>query len=455
MAHLHLLGVAGSFMAGVARLAQEAGHTVSGSDRAFYPPFGEAVRQMDIALHKGYEASSSDRPADLYIVGNAISRGNPLMESILRDGRPFISAPQWLCENILRGRQVIAVAGTHGKTTTTALLVHLLQRAGHAPGFLVGGILPGAGVSAALAPQSPLFVIEADEYDSAYFDKRPKFLHYHPFTAVLNNLEFDHADIYPDIAAIIRQFHYLLRSVPDSGHIIARGGDSNIAAAIDMGCYSPVQYLGGGSDSSSDWRWQYKERQMHILRNGKPQGDTFAPPLAGAANRDNILAAVAAAATAGVDPAQAGALLQDFQPPLRRLQLVHQGGGIRVFDDFAHHPTAIAQTIAALAEERGGESEGRLIAVFEPRSNTMKAGVFREQWQHVFNAADAVVAVGEQKWLPEVLQHCAGKLHIAANAAVAADYLRQSVRVGDDILLMSNGDFGDLAGMLAAQLEKQ
>lgn len=455
MAHLHLLGIAGSFMAGVARLALELGHSVSGSDRAFYPPFGDAVRQLDCELFEGYDSDCRTRPADLYLVGNVVSRGNPLLESLLRDNRPFISAPQWLYENLLRERRVLAVAGTHGKTTTSALLTYLLEKAGYTPGFLVGGVLPNFALSARLAAESDYFVIEADEYDSAFFDKRPKFLHYRPQVAILNNLEFDHADIYPDVEAIIRQFHYLLRSIADNGQLIVRAGDDHLAAAVAMGCYTPLQYFGDAADDGADWHWHYQRGQMRIQRGGAPVGEAFPPPLAGAANRDNVVAAVAAAAAVGCDAARAGALLEGFRPPLRRLQLIAAANGIRAYDDFAHHPTAIAKTIAALAEQRAMDNGGggRLIAVFEPRSNTMKAGVFREQWRDTFQQADMVIAVGQQDWLPTVLNGCAQDLLIVPDAAAAAARLEGVVAGGDDLLLMSNGDFGGLAGMVKRLVE--
>ena len=435
-------------MAGVAHLARALGHEVSGSDRAFYPPFGTAVREMGVQLYEGYDAEIGERPADLYIIGNAISRGNPLMESILRERAHFISAPQWLYENVLRQRRVFAVAGTHGKTTTTALLVHLLEAAGKAPGFLVGGMLPGFAASARLAPESDIFVIEADEYDTAFFDKRPKFLHYHPSLVILSNLEFDHADIYADVDAIITQFHYLLRSVADNGQVIAAAEDAHIAAAIAMGCYTPVQYFG----NADDWHWQMADGQMTLHCGNSQLGDPFPPPLAGAANRDNTVVALAAAAASGVDIAKAGALLAGFQPPLRRMQLVAEGKDMRVYDDFAHHPTAIRKTIAALAEQRSGRS-GRLIAVFEPRSNTMKAGVFRTHWSAALQQADIVIAVGKQEWLPEVLAPCGDKVQILPDPAAAAAHLQTTARKGDDILLMSNGDFGGLAGMVKAFVE--
>ena len=448
MAQLHLLGIAGSFMAGIARLAAADGHHIAGSDAAFYPPFGDEVKKLNCPLYQGYDADCHDRPADLYIIGNAISRGNPLLESILRHRRPFISAPQWLYENVLRNKHVLAVAGTHGKTTTSALLTYLLTQAGLAPGFLVGGMLPNFSRSAQLAVDSDFFVIEADEYDSAFFDKRPKFLHYHPRTAILNNLEFDHADIYPDVAAIVRQFHYLLRSVPDNGRIIAAANEPHLAAAIAMGCYTPIEYFGNESNENAggDWHWRYANEKMQVWRGQEQCGEPFPPPLAGKANRNNVLAAIVAAAAVGVDVNRCGEYLQGFVPPLRRLQLLAENKGIRLLDDFAHHPTAISETIAALAEQ----GKGRLIAVFEPRSNTMKAGVFRTQWQQTFRQADYVVAVGDQPWLPQTLANCHPHLQIADTVAAAEALICPLLRADDTVVLMSNGDFGGLAARLAA-----
>lgn len=443
MARLHFLGIAGSFMAGAARLAAESGHAVGGSDNHFYPPFGGQARQLGATLFEGYDAAAADRAADVYVVGNAVSRGNPLMESIMRARLPYVSAPQWLYEQVLSSRRVVAVAGTHGKTTTTALLVYLLERAGEAPGFLAGGVLPHLGVSARLSPRSSHFIVEADEYDSAFFDKRPKFLHYHPQVAVINNVDFDHADIYPDIDAIILQFHYLLRTVADDGVVVARAGDVNLDAAIRRGIYSPLQRFGGGGE----WDWRYADGKMR-LRRGGTEYPPFTPPLAGAFNRDNICAAAAAAAAIGVEAEKIGDYLQGFQPPLRRLQHLFSVRGVRVFDDFAHHPTAIRATIAALHEIR----RARVIAVFEPRSNSMKAGVFREQLAEALAAADMVVAVGGGDWLKAALAACAPPVFIEADALAAAARIADCAKDGDEVLLMSNGDFGGLGKLLQAAL---
>lgn len=462
MAHYHFLGIAGAFMAGAARLAAELGHQISGSDRAFYPPFGEEAHRTGATLHTDYQTTVQERPADCYIIGNAISRGNPLLESILRTRRPFLSAPQFLHQHILPGRRPIAIAGTHGKTTTASLTVHLLDTAGAAPGFLVGGILPTHGLSARLSPSAAPFVCEADEYDTAFFDKRPKFLHLHPHIAVLNNLEYDHADIYPDIEAIIRQFHYLIRTIPDNGTLLVRTDDANLATARAMGCHTPVQLFGPHPASLSKntdlphWTWRYHRGAMQIYRRGVPCGGAFIPPLAGAANRDNITAAIAASTAAGADPTRAGAHLQSYRPPLRRLQCIHDRNDIRIYDDFAHHPTAIAKTIAALAELRTQRPipaiRGKLIAAFEPRSNTMRAGVFQNDWQTTLAQADAVVAVGTHPWLKRALSSCTPPPHLTADATTAATLITAMAGPGDDILLMSNGDFDNLAETLKTTL---
>ena len=434
---LHFIGIAGSFMSGLARLAIEMGHTVTGSDRAFYPPMGEEVRSLNIPLFTGYDHSPADCSADLYIVGNVVSRGNPLMEAILRDGLAYVSAAQWAGDNILAGRTVLAVAGTHGKTTTASLLAYVLDSAGFTPGFLLGGIARNFGVSARLSPTSPFFIIEADEYDSAFFDKRPKFLHYHPTIAIINNIEFDHADIYPDINAIIRQFHYLFRCIPDNGRIIASDNDTNIDAALQMGAYTPVERFGG----NHDWQWRYDNDLMTVYRNGNTVCK-FKPPLSGAINRNNILATFAAASAAGVD-IQAEHI-NGFQAPLRRLQHIATINGVRIFDDFAHHPTAIQATIAALAEMRDTAS-GRIIAVFEPRSNSMKAGIFSNDLPNALAQADVVIALDNAPWLGKALAVCRRTIFLEKTPADIVARISATAKNGDDILLMSNGDFDGLA----------
>ena len=449
---IHFIGVSGAFMAGLAKIAQESGREISGSDASFDPPMGDAARALGCQLFSGYQADVAARPADLYVVGNAVSRGNPLMESVLRAGRPFVSGPQFLYENVLRGRKVLAAAGSHGKTTTTALLAHILERAGMAPGFLAGGILPTFGASARIG-EGEYFVIEADEYDTAFFDKRPKFMHYHPRGAALNTLEFDHADIYANIGEIVRQFHYLLRTIPPDGRIIARAGNANILRAMEMGVYTPADFFGGEDSADAKWRWRMRGGEMEILNSGRPQC-AFLPPLPGAMNRDNILAAVALADWAGAPAEKAGEFLRDFSAPLRRMQFLGETGGIRVYDDFAHHPTAYAETIRALRE---ANPERRVIAVFEPRSNTMKAGVFREELGESLSGADVVIGCGAgAEWsLEEALRSLGGRGTAVANPEEALARIVEIARRGDCILLMSNGAFDGLPDKVLKSLKEK
>ena len=439
------MGICGALMAGAARLAQELGYTVSGSDAAFYPPMDQQVRALGVPLFAGDEAAAAAKRVDCYVVGNAVSRGNPLMEKILRERLPYISAAQWVGETVLRGRTVLAVAGTHGKTTTASLLAWILTRAGLSPGFLLGGISPNFGVSALLG-QSPFFVIEADEYDTAFFDKRPKFMHYSPTAALLSNLEFDHADIYDSIGDIMRQFHYLLRLLPPDGVVVVPAGDDKIAATLQMGVYCPTQTFGDGGL----WQWRRYDDNMAIVYDGKEMC-RFVPPLAGAANRDNILAAAAMASFAGVKAELIGDYLLDFQPPLRRLQTIANIDGMVLVDDFAHHPTAYRVSLQALAERYPAR---RLLAIFEPRSNTMKAGVLASDLAPSLAAADRIIAVGTQPWLTEALSPLGGKAQVCENTEAALTALRQEVHDNDCVLFMSNGDFDGLPQKLAAALGK-
>ena len=450
MSRAHFVGVSGAFMAGLAKLAMESGWAVSGSDAAFHPPMGDAVRALGVPLFSGYDADCDARPADLYVVGNAVSRGNPLVESVLRKRRPMTSGPQFLHDNILRGRKVLAVAGTHGKTTTTALLVHILEAAGLAPGFLAGGVLPSFNASARLS-DSEWFVAEADEYDSAFFDKRPKFMHCRPRGAILNNLEFDHADIYANVDEIIRQFHHLLRTIPDDGKILARAGDANLARALDLGAYSPTEFFGESKSASAEWQWRMRDGAMEVLHRGTVRS-CFAPPLPGAMNRRNTLAALALADWAGAKVEDAEKHLRNFIAPLRRLQLLGEVAGVRIYDDFAHHPTAYAETIRALREEH---PQRRIIAVFEPRSNTMKAGIFHDEIGTALADADVAIGCGSGLgWsLPESLRVLKGKGIVVADSAAALARILELAREGDSILLMSNGDFGGLPGRVLQGLK--
>ena len=447
--HLHFVGIAGSLMSGLAQLAIQKGYAVSGSDVAFYPPMGDAARAMNIPLFEGYNADVNRRAADCYIIGNAISRGNPLLESILSNRRPYMSAAQWLAENILIQRYVLAVAGTHGKTTTASLLAWLLSAAGCRPGFLLGGIAQNFGTSARLG-DGRFFVIEADEYDTAFFDKRPKFLHYRPDIVLLNNIEFDHADIYQNVDEIIRQFHYLLRVIPADGCVIARAGDTNIQKAVDMGIYSALKWFGDSQDNRAMWTWQYDGKRMQVFYKEKHYAD-FIPPLSGAANRDNITAAFAVAHTAGIDGKEMAHWAEQFRPPLRRLQKIAEHGGVVVYDDFAHHPTAYKSVIEAIKEMH---SDTRIIAVFEPRSNTMKLGAFKDNLAAAFANADITVGVGDYPWLKSALSPLGKSAAYCINATETAKWLGDNLQKKDCVVLMSNGDFGGLANALVSIVNK-
>ena len=458
---VHFAGVAGVFMCALASLARQAGHCVSGSDNAFYPPGGECARKLGIPLYENYHDAARHCRADLYVIGNAISRGNPLAERILNDGEEYVSAPQWLYENVLRRRKVLAVAGTHGKTTTASLLIKILDAANLSTGFVIGGAIAGGdGELARAGDDGDWFVVEADEYDSAFFDKRPKFLHYRPRAAIINNVEFEHADIYDTIGAIIRQFHYLLRSVPQNGAIIANADSPALAEVLKMGMYSPMVFFntGGGNDNNDNngnndnWHWRYKNGEMIVFGEGEEQCRLH-PPLDGAANRDNIVAALAAARFAGVDIRNAQTLLCDYRPPLRRLQQVYDEGGITILDDFAHHPAAYKATLAALRERHPGR---RIIAVVEAASNSMKAGVFVDALADSLAAADAVFAGDENlQWdLRAALSPLADKVFICENIDALCDNVAKQTQRGDCILLMSNGGFGGATKKIIAALSK-
>lgn len=449
--HLHILGICGTFMAGIAAIAREAGHKVTGSDANAWPPMSTQLEALGIELMQGYEpvhlqATPSQPAPDIVVVGNVITRGNAAMEYVLDVGLPYVSGPQWLAENVLQGRHVIAVAGTHGKTSTTSLLAWLLECAGLEPGFLVGGVPLNFGVSARLG-RGKHFVIEADEYDTAFFDKRSKFVHYRPRTAILNNLEFDHADIFPDLAAIERQFHHLIRTVPRSGTLVVNAADANLERTLKMGCWSGVTRF----DSADGWRAEARDGadgldRFELFVGGESQG-LVATPLAGAHNRSNTLAAFAAAADVGVPVATSIAALPAFVSVRRRLELRGEVQGVRVYDDFAHHPTAIRVTIDALRSQSGG----RIIAVLEPRSNTMRLGHHAEELAHSLDGADAVFVYAR----PD-LQWDAASALAAVQAPVAVHSqidtlvgaLVAQAEPGDRLLVMSNGDFGGVHGRL-------
>ncbi|WP_333699556.1 UDP-N-acetylmuramate:L-alanyl-gamma-D-glutamyl-meso-diaminopimelate ligase, partial [Rivihabitans pingtungensis] len=379
--HIHILGICGTFMGGIAALAKAAGHTVTGCDSNVYPPMSTQLEAMGIELISGFDADQLSLAPDLYVIGNVVKRGMPLMEAILDQGLPYVSGPQWLAEHVLAGRWVLAVAGTHGKTTTSSMLAWILEDAGLAPGFLIGGIPENFGVSARLpgAPraepggQSPFFVIEADEYDTAFFDKRSKFVHYRPRTAVLNNLEFDHADIFADLAAIETQFHHLVRTVPGKGRLVVNGREASLDRVLARGCWTPVERFG----ESGEWSCGPVDADgaCDILLVGMPQG-RLNWSLLGEHNRLNALAAIAAARHVGVPPAVAIDALSRFANVKRRMEVKGVAGGVTVYDDFAHHPTAIATTLAGLRAKVGA---ARILAVLEPRSNTMKLGTMKAE----------------------------------------------------------------------------
>ena len=449
--HLHILGICGTFMAGIAALAREAGHRVTGSDANAWPPMSTQLEALGITLMRGYEPAHLDPVPDVVVVGNVVTRGAkfPAMEHVLDAGIPYVSGPQWLAENVLPGRHVLAVAGTHGKTTTTSLLAWLLDQAGLEPGFLVGGVPLDFGVSARLG-KGKCFVIEADEYDTAFFDKRSKFVHYHPRTCVLNNLEYDHADIFPDLAAIERQFHHLVRTVPQSGRLIVNGADDNLARVLDMGLWSEVQRF----DHATGWSAQDvpgDASAFELFVCGEPRGFVRSP-LPGLHNRSNTLAAFAAAAHVGVPLEKSIEALARFRSVRRRLEKVGEARGVTIYDDFAHHPTAIAVTVDALRRQPGG----RILAVLEPRSNTMRLGSHAGELVQSLQHADLsfVLVRPDLDWdVNRALAGLGERLRVAAQIDVLVQDIAAEARPGDRVLVMSNGDFGGIHGRLLGVLQ--
>src|SRR5438105_5857743 len=382
-AHLHILGICGTFMGGIAAIAKTAGYRVTGCDANVYPPMSEQLAGLGIELTEGFDEEQLALRPDVWVVGNVVTRGNPLMEAILERGERYVSGPQWLAEHVLGGRHVLAVAGTHGKTTVAAMLAWILEQAGRYPGFLIGGVPLDFPASARLTG-SPLFVIEADEYDTAFFDKRSKFVHYHPRTAVLNNLEFDHADIFPDLAAIETQFHHLVRTMPSRGRIVVNAREESLQRVLERGCWSEVQRFGARKEEPGALRARGEPHAFDVLR-GSMKIARVEWSLLGEHNQMNALAALAAAEHVGVAPAEAAAALGSFENVARRLELKGEAGGVRVYDDFAHHPTAIRTTIDGLRRKVGAQ---RILAVFEPRSNTMKQGAMKAQLPWALEEAD-------------------------------------------------------------------
>lgn len=456
--HLHILGICGTFMGGLAALAREAGHRVTGCDAGVYPPMSDQLRALGIDLIEGFGIDQLALKPDVWVVGNVVSRARlpdgspryPLMEAILDQGLPYTSGPQWLAEHVLQGRHVLAVAGTHGKTTTTSMLAWILEHAGLQPGFLVGGVPLNFGVSARLGnmarPLTP-FVIEADEYDTAFFDKRSKFIHYRPRTAILNNLEFDHADIFDDLAAIERQFHHLVRTVPSTGRLVVNGLEESIARVLHQGCWSEVRSFGA---TNSDFGADGEPNHFEVLEQGHRVAQVHWD-VGGVHNQLNALAAIAAAQHVGVTPAKAAAALHEFLNVKRRMEVRGVAGGVTVYDDFAHHPTAIRTTIDGLRRQVGAQ---RILAVFEPRSNTMKLGTMKSQLPWSLEQADlSFCHAGGLGWDPtESLQPMGAKARVAQSVSELVEQVVKAARPGDHVLCMSNGGFGGIHATLLERL---
>jgi UDP-N-acetylmuramate: L-alanyl-gamma-D-glutamyl-meso-diaminopimelate ligase len=441
--HIHILGICGTFMGGIAAIAKQAGHTVTGCDANVYPPMSTQLEAQGIALTEGFGAEQLALEPDVFVIGNVVSRGNPLMEAILDRGLPYISGPQWLAEQVLRDKWVLAVAGTHGKTTTSSMLAWILEYGNLNPGFLIGGVPQNFGISARLT-ESPFFVIEADEYDTAFFDKRSKFVHYRPRTAVLNNLEYDHADIFPDLAAIETQFHHLVRTVPAQGLIVANGRETSLQRMLARGCWTPVEKFGvadgwmiGGGESIA-----FKEAFQGVLRWD----------LLGEHNRMNALAAIAAARHAGIPSEVAIEALAQFRNVKRRMETRGVVNGVTVVDDFAHHPTAIATTLAGLRQSVGAN---RILAVLEPRSNTMKQGVMKEALPGSLADADQVFCYGANLgWdAAAALAPIKDKTQVLDDLDELVRAIAQAAQPGDHVLVMSNGGFGGIHDKILAALK--
>jgi UDP-N-acetylmuramate: L-alanyl-gamma-D-glutamyl-meso-diaminopimelate ligase len=449
--HIHILGICGTFMGGLAALAREAGHKVTGCDAGVYPPMSDQLRALDIELIEGWGADQLALKPDLFVIGNVVSRGNPLIEAILDAGLPYTSGPQWLSDNVLQGRHVLAVAGTHGKTTTTSMLAWMLDQAGLEPGFLVGGVPQNFGVSARLGTGKP-FVIEADEYDTAFFDKRSKFVHYRPRTAVLNNLEYDHADIFPDLAAIETQFHHLVRTVPASGRLVVNAREESLQRVLERGCWSEVVRFGTRKETPGALRARGEPHAFDVLR-GSLKIARVDWPLLGEHNQLNALAAIAAAEHVGVDPEVAGQALSSFENVRRRLELRGEAGGVKVYDDFAHHPTAIRTTVNGLRRKVGME---RILAVFEPRSNTMKLGAMKAQLPWALEEADlSFCHQGNLGWdAREALSPMGDKAVVTDSIEDLIAAVRKVARASDHVLCMSNGGFGGIHDKLLTALAK-
>lgn len=487
--HVHILGICGTFMGGIAAIARAAGHRVTGSDRNVYPPMSTQLAALGIDVIEGFDAAQLDPAPDVVVVGNVMTRGQPVIEALLERGLPYASGPEWLSREVLKDRWVLAVAGTHGKTTTSSLLAWILEHAGLEPGFLIGGVPANFQASARLG-RDPFFVIEADEYDTAFFDKRAKFVHYRPRTVILNNLEYDHADIYPDVAAIQRQFHHLVRIVPGSGRIVWNAGDARLRETLAMGCWTPLEGFSGGATGAAGAAadaaggggaagaaeavgagrvsatapgpalWTARPvggvddfSRFEVLEGGRARG-TVQWSLIGAHNMENALAAIAAARHAGVKVEHAIEALQSFQGVARRMQVRGEVNGVRVYDDFAHHPTAIATTVDGLRRRVGS---ARIVAVLEPRSNTMRMGVHQDTLAPSLAGADEVwlYTPPDLGWDADaVVASLGARGHGGKDVDSLARDLARAVQPGDHVLIMSNGGFGGLHGKLLSELQR-
>lgn len=463
--HLHILGICGTFMGGIAAIARQAGHRVTGCDANVYPPMSTQLEAQGIELIEGFSPDQISLKPDLFIIGNVVSRGNPLMEAILDQGLPYQSGPQWLGEQVLQGKHVLAVAGTHGKTTTTAMLTWILQANGLEPGYLIGGVPNNFDVSARLgqktgktgneADASHYFVIEADEYDTAFFDKRSKFVHYRPRTAILNNLEFDHADIFADITAIETQFHHLVRTVPSAGCLIVNGAEQSLERVVQRGCWSSFERFALPEQSIKTQDWSLIDTAkdgFKVIYQGQEVAEVCwdeDASVTGRHNQLNALAAIAAAHHVGISVQKAAQALGTFKNVKRRMEVIGRVNGITIYDDFAHHPTAITTTVDGLRRRVGRDANTRILAVLEPRSNTMKLGVMKSQLPDSLQDADLVFGYGSATgkdalgWdLKESLAPLGSKAQAFDDLNLLMAAVKQAAKPGDHILVMSNGGFG-------------
>jgi UDP-N-acetylmuramate: L-alanyl-gamma-D-glutamyl-meso-diaminopimelate ligase len=454
--HLHILGVCGTFMGGIAAIAREAGHKVTGCDANVYPPMSDQLRELGIELIEGFSADQMALKPDVFVIGNVVTRARPqdfaLMEAILDAGADYTSGPQWLFDHVLKQRHVLAVAGTHGKTTTSAMLAWILEAAGLKPGFLIGGVPTNFGISARLG-ESRYFVIEADEYDTALFDKRSKFVHYRPRTAILNNLEMDHADIFPDLAAIETQFHHLVRTVPSKGRIVVNARDEALQRVLKRGCWSEVVRFGALREEPGALRARGEPHAFDVLRGSLKIG-RVEWPLLGEHNQLNALAAIGAAEHVGVVPEAAAAALGRFESPKRRMELIGEAAGVKVYDDFAHHPTAIRATVGGLRQRVGLQ---RVLAVFEPRSNTMKLGTMKAQLPWALEEADLSFCLqGDYGWdACDVLAPMGPAAVVSDKVDALAAAVVGAAKPGDHVLVMSNGSFGGIHRKLLEGLRRK